>query len=90
MQLFRDVAPHIPRFPRLAPLNAEECAAAAILAQLRSQLVARFLRFMQRWLFWLLLRFLLQIAMPQRRKKLSPRRRMKPVLRRTFRLWDLF
>ena len=53
---------------------------AAILAQLLSQLVARFLRFMQRWLFWLLLRFLLRIAMPQRRKKLSPHRRMKPVL----------
>ena len=53
---------------------------AAILAQLLSQLVARFLRFMQRWLFWLLLRFLLRIAMLQRRKKLSPHRRMKPVL----------
>ena len=50
---------------------------AAIWAQMLSQLVARFLRFMQRWLFWLLLRFLLRIAMLH---KLSLHRRMKPVL----------
>ena len=53
---------------------------AAILAQLLSQLVARFLRFMQRWLFRLLPRFSLRIAMPQRRKQLSSHRRVRPVL----------
>ena len=81
MQLFDDVAPLISRFPPDSGLSMQRYAPpAAILAQMLSQLVARFLRFMQRWLFWLLLRFLLRIAMPQRGKKLSPHRRMKPVL----------
>ena len=53
---------------------------AAILAQLLSQLVARFLRLMQGWLFWLLPRSLLRIVMPQRRKRISSQRRVKPVL----------
>ena len=53
--LFGDVAPLIWRFPPDSCLSMQGSApSAAILGQLLSQLVARFLRFMQRWLFWLL------------------------------------